>query len=283
MSKRAAALLFSALLSVAVLFAEDYDIGPLDVLRIGVLGQPEMSGEFSVEADGLLSFPFVGRVKASGMTAPELEKKLTTLLSDGYLKKPQVSVSVKEFKSQRIFVTGEIARPGPYSLRMDRTLLGLLTEIGSLSPNAGHELVVVRPPDAPPPPLLVDAGPEGSAHGDTLPLPTPAEEVTRVKLSELQSGKPEANIVLRAGDTVRIPKAASVYVQGFVARPGPYRYEQGLTVFQALNLAGGVTERGAAGRVKLIRFVDGKKLETKPSPTDVLEPDDSLFVPERFF
>lgn len=262
---------------------EEYDIGPLDVLRVAVLGQPEMSGEFGVEADGILNFPFLGRVKASEMTPHELEKKLTTLLSDGYLKRPQVAVSVKEYRSQRIYVTGEVPKPGPYPLHADRTLLTFMGEIGSLTPNAGHEVIVTRPPPPPPGPLLFDVTSDGLGHGDDLPLPVPTAEVFKVNLRDLQSGKPEVNLQLKAGDTLLVPKAASIYVSGFVAHPGPLRYEEGLTVFEALNLAGGVNERGAAGRVKLVRLTDGKKVESKANSTDVLQPGDMLVVPERFF
>jgi len=77
---------FATLLLTGALCAADeeqYDIGPLDILRVAVLGQPEMSGEFSVEVDGMLSFPFLGRIKATEITPHECEKKLTTLLSDG--------------------------------------------------------------------------------------------------------------------------------------------------------------------------------------------------------
>lgn len=265
-------------------FAEDeYDIGPLDVLRIAVLGQSEMSGEFAVEPDGMLNFPFVGRIKAAEMSPRELEKKLVALLSDGYLKRPQVAISVKEYRSQRVYITGEVPRPGPYSLHADRTILGLLTDLGPLGPNAGHEMIIVRPPQPVPPPLLFDERDRGAARGDDLPLPKPMEEVFTVKLTDLQSGRADVNMQLKAGDTVRIPKAANVYVQGFVAHPGPLRYEDGMTVFQALALSGGVNERGAAGRVKLVRLVNGKPTESKPNATDILEPGDTLMVPERFF
>ena len=79
-----------------------------------------------------------------------MERKLTTLLSEGYLRKPRVSVAVKEFGSQLVYVTGEIKTPGPYSLKADRSLLALLTQVGELTANAGHEVIVVRPPGLPP-------------------------------------------------------------------------------------------------------------------------------------
>jgi polysaccharide export outer membrane protein len=116
-----------------------------------------------------------------------------------------------------------------------------------------------------------------------LPFVAPGSEVFRISLLELQSGNPEKNITLKAGDTVYFPKAAQVYVMGSVARPGPCRFQEGMTVLQALTLAGGVTERGSQGRTKVIRIVDGKKVEKKVKPTDLVLPEDTLIVPERFF
>jgi polysaccharide export outer membrane protein len=82
---------------------------------------------------------------------------------------------------------------------------------------------------------------------------------------------------------VFVPRAAQVYVTGAVARPGTFRHEPGMTVLQALTLAGGVSARGSEGRTKVIRIEDGQKTERKVKPTDVLEPEDRLEVPERFF
>ncbi len=70
---------------------------------------------------------------------------------------------------------------------------------------------------------------------------------------------------------------------GAVARPGVFRYEPGMTVLQALTLAGGVTARGSEGGTRVVRIVDGKKVKRKVKPTDLLEPEDRLEVPERFF
>jgi polysaccharide export outer membrane protein len=294
----------------------DYEIGPGDVLKVVVIGQTEMTGDFAVDPQGMINFPILGKIKASQHTTLELERKITTLLSSGeILKRPQVTVSVAEYGSQRVFVTGEVQRPGRYPLKADRTLLMLLGDIGALGPNVGHEVIVVRPPVAADPtatgpavPLSMTEPPEsasapgGAAKGaetpkgeDEVPAVTPpvsvpglpfvaaGSEVFRISLLELQSGNPERNIELRAGDTVYFPRAAQVYVMGSVARPGPYRFQEGLTVLQALTLAGGVTERGSQGRTKVIRIVDGKKVEKKVKATDIVLPEDTLVVPERFF
>ena len=126
--------------------AQEYEVGPGDVLTVIVLNQAGLTGEFTVDPEGFMVYPFVGRVKAAGLSALEIERKLGTLLSDGYLKRPQISVAVKQFRSHRVFVTGEAARPGPYGLRPDRMLSSLLQDVGDLTPQAGHEILIIRPP-----------------------------------------------------------------------------------------------------------------------------------------
>jgi len=282
---------------------DDYEIGQGDVLQVTVLGQAEMTGNFSVDSEGMMAFPVLGKVKASAMSTKELERKLTTLLADGYLKRPQVSVAMQEFKSQRVFVTGEVLKPGPYALKVDRSLLALVSDIGGFTPNAGHEIVVIRPPVGGGTPLLPTGGespetPDAPADPEAAPDPeapsapppaagmtfaVPGAEVFRVSIIELQSGNPERNILLQAGDTVYVPRAAQVYISGSVARPGPIRFQEGMTLLQALTVAGGATERGSQGRAKVLRTVEGKKQQVKIKLTDLVQPEDTIIVPERFF
>lgn len=283
-----ALLLYCPLTPIGVRGSE-YEIGPGDTISIQVLGQSDMTGDFRVDAEGLLNFPILGKVKASGHSIADLERKLTTLLADGYLRRPQVSVSIKEYASQKVFVTGEVLKPGPYALKVDRSLLALLSDVGGLGPNVGHEIVVIRPPvGAAANPLPVASGDplppaDGLPAGAGLPFDVAGAELFRISLQELQSGNPERNILLQPGDTIYFPKAAQVYVTGSVARPGPYRYQEGMTVLQVLTLAGGVTERGSSGRVKIVRVVAGKRQELKVKMTDPVGPEDTLVVPERFF
>src|SRR4029453_2238725 len=130
----------------------------------------QMTGDFPVDPEGMVNFPILGKIKASQHTTLELERKVTTLLADGILRRPQVTVSVAEYGSQRVFVTGEIQRPGRYPLKADRSLLTLLGDIGALSSDVGHEVIVIRPPglaggsassQGPP----ATAGPTDSASG----------------------------------------------------------------------------------------------------------------------
>ena len=277
--------------------AQEYEVGPGDVLSVIVLNQAGLTGEFTVDPEGFMVFPFVGRVKAAGLSALEIERKLATLLSEGYLKRPQLSITVKQFRSHRVFVTGEAVRPGPYGLRPDRMLSSLLQDIGELTPQAGHEILIIRPPGAPPPtpePPLGDSeapgeapapSPSPSAAPTRAPYPGEVQgsEILRVKVREVRSGFPDKDVRLQIGDTIYFPKAAQIYLTGHVARPGAYRFDESMTVFQALALAGSVTERGSMKRVRVIRMVDGRRKELGLRLTDVLEPEDTVHVPERFF
>ena len=80
-----------------------------------------------------------------------------------------------------------------------------------------------------------------------------------------------------------VQKARSVYIFGQVKAPGAYPIDKDTTVLQALSLAGGVTDRGSTGRIKIVRTVDGKKKEIKVKLTDLVEPGDTLIIAERFF
>ncbi|HXE79333.1 MAG TPA: polysaccharide biosynthesis/export family protein [Vicinamibacterales bacterium] len=253
-------------------FAEqtDYVIGAQDVLAITVYDQADLSGTFNVEADGSFTFPLIGRVVAGGLTLRALEEDLERRLADGYLKNPQVSVAVQQYRSQRIFLMGEVRSPGAYQLTGDMTIIEALARAGSVTPAAGDEVLIVRPRES-----RSDAGPLTPDDKDA--------DIIRVNLRELQSGVLSHNVALRDGDTVVVLRAQAVYIFGQVRNPGAFAIEKGTTVLQALSLAGGVTDRGSTGRVFVVREVDGKKKEFKVKLSDTVEPGDTLIIKERFF
>lgn len=265
------------LAALPLLAQESYRIGAGDKLKVLVLGQAELSGEFSVDAAGGVELPFVGVLQAEGLAPQQFGAALEARLADGFLKRPQVAVSVVESQKRRVFVTGEVRRPGPYSLKGGPSLLRLLRDIGELTPDVGHEVLVVRPPAAsasePVPEKLAAAG---------LPGEVPGAQVLHAKLRELLAGQPAADLTLEPGDTVYFPKAAQVYVIGHAVRPGAFKYEEGLSVHRLLSLAGGVNERGSS-KLRLARIVAGQRRELRALPTDLLEPEDTLIVKERFF
>ena len=260
----------------------DYVIGPQDVLLIISYDQADLSGKFTVEADGTFTYPFIGRVKAGGLTLRGVEQELKSRLKDGFFRDPQLSVAVEQYRSQRVFVIGEVRTPGAYMLTGDMSLIEALARAGSTLPGAGGEVLIVRPAGEPADRSDDRRGTDGGTNGPLLP-DAAGSEVTRVDLKQLQSGQLSRNLALRDGDTIFVPRAESVYVFGQVRNPGAYPIQTGTTVLQALSLAGGVTDRGATGRVRVVRLVDGEEREMRVELGDQVQPGDTVIVPERFF
>ncbi len=251
--------------------SRDYAIGQHDVLSITVFGEPDVSGRYVVDGEGTLDFRWIGRLKVSGLTLRGLEDLLVKRLSDGYLVSPQVSVEVEQYRSQSVYVMGEVRSPGAVSVTGEMRLLDVLGKAGSLTASAGSVITITRP-----------RGPR-TTDGPVLPGAAADVETIHVDVKDLQSGKAGQEISLRDGDTIYVPKAATYYVTGYVRTPGPYTLDGDTTVLQALSLAGGVTERGAGNRVRITRIVNGKTKEIRSKMTDLVQPGDTLYVPQRFF
>ncbi|PYR68725.1 MAG: hypothetical protein DMF88_08270 [Acidobacteria bacterium] len=105
--------------------------------------------------------------------------------------------------------------------------------------------------------------------------------VKRINLADLQLGRLSENIELMEGDTIFVPKAEKFFITGQVRSQGAYVYERGLTVLQAISLAGGLNEKGSSRRIKVIRMVKGKKTEQGVDLDDVIQPGDTLVIPQR--
>jgi polysaccharide export outer membrane protein len=250
--------------------AADYVIGPQDVLAIQVFDQADMGGKYTVETDGTFSFPLIGRVRAGGMTLRSFETELRKKLADGYFRNPQVAVAIEQYRSQRVFVMGEVRNPGPVALTGGMTLIEALARAGSTLASASGEVAIVRDPD-------------GSRKGPALPDPDKGAEILRASIRDLEEGSMKQNVELRDGDTIFVPRAESAYVFGQVKTPGAYAIQKDTTVLQALSLAGGVTEHGAMNRIKIVRIVDGEKKELKVKLADLVRPGDTIIVPEKYF
>lgn len=248
----------------------DYVVGPQDVLNITSFDQQDLTNKYPVDSDGTFTFPLIGRVKAGGLTLRELEAELKRLLKDGFFKDPQLSVGVEQYRSQKVHIVGEVRNPGTYSLAGDMSLIEAVARAGSTLPSASGEALVVRAKSG-----QATSGPV-LPNGDNT-------EVTTIDLKQLQSGALSQNVALRDGDTIFVPRAETIYVFGQVKNPGAYSIQKNTTVLQALSLAGGVTERGATGRIKIVRIEKGKTVEVKAVLTDIVRPGDTIMVPERFF
>lgn len=251
----------------------DYVVGPRDVLTITVFGEPELSRKYTVDSDGTFDFPWIGRVRAAGLGLRAVEERLVALLADGYLRRPQVTIEVEQggFRSRWVYVMGEVRSPGRYSLAGNMTLLEALLQAGSITASAAPTLLVVRAKD------------DRAELGPVLPDATEDADVTRVNIQDLQIGKAGQNVVLEDGDTIFVPKAESFFVTGHVRSPGSYVFEPGLTVLQAISLAGGITDRGSTRGIRIRRIVDGRQRDVSVNMEDRVQPGDTIIVRQRFF
>jgi polysaccharide export outer membrane protein len=259
---------------------DDYLIGPADILKVTVFGHDDLTQTVLLQPDGTFNFPLVGRVKGSDMTTAELEKKIAILLARGFIRNPQVTVVVQEFRSKIVYVVGEVARPGPYPLSGRTSLVEVLAKAGQTS-NAGAEVVVVRPHQA-----ATVSGPvlpTEVAEGEGAPPGKPKADVFRVAMSAMQAGELDQNLSLQPNDTVFVPQAPKVFVTGEVRNPGAHGWFPGLTARQLISLAGGLTPDGSNGRLKVVRQVGGKSEEDSIKLDEPVKPGDTVVVRRRLF
>ena len=242
----------------------DYLVGQGDVLNVRIYGEEKLSGRIRIDNDGSFPFEYLGRVKAEGMTTAQIEAYLGKALGDGYLRNPQVSVEVVEYRSQSVFVTGEVRSPNKYSLPGNSTLMDLLTLAGSITPNAGNWVQITH----------------ARKGGEMLGPAASAEYDVRVNLRDIQTGKAQ-NIKMRDGDTIFVPKADRVWVVGQVRNPQGVIYEEGMTVFEAIAAAGGITEKGSNSRIEIVRIENGQRKSLDAKQTDKLKPGDQVNVRTR--
>lgn len=123
--------------------ASDYRLGAQDLLEVSVFGVEELSKTVRVNSNGQISLPLVGAVMAGGRSIPELEAELAKRYADGYLQRPQVTIFVKEFASQRITMEGSVVKPGIYPLTGRTSLLQAVAVAGGLDPLADLNGIVV--------------------------------------------------------------------------------------------------------------------------------------------
>ena len=249
-----------------------YVVGPTDVLTIRVLGEPDLTNNYTVDSDGTITFPFLQRVPVGGRTMKEVEALLTRLLDGDYIRNPQINATVATYRSRSIFVLGEVKQPGRYTIEGQTTLLEVIAQAGSFTATAGPSMNLLRYKD----------GIAGVVAGTPVSPGDPrAAEVMKINLDDLREGRLQANVILQDGDTLFVPQADLFYVTGFVRTPGQYPLRPNMSVQQAIAAAGGLSERGSDRGIKILRRVNGKDVEVDVKPTDVVRPNDTIKVRQR--
>ena len=131
-----ACLILIILMPAAAGAEQEYAIGEGDLLKISVYDNPDLATEARVN-DGRIMFPLIGEIFVKDLSASDVEKRISVLLSDGYLKKPHVSVTIIEF-GKKVYVNGEVRNPGAYKLTKGLTVLKAVTLAGGFTIKAAE-------------------------------------------------------------------------------------------------------------------------------------------------
>ena len=231
--------------------AENYVIGPEDVLQISVWGSPELSvPQLPVRPDGMISVPLVGDVKADGMTPDQLKAYLEKEYLK-YIKAPNVSVIVTAINSFKVFVVGGGVAAGTGSasgaiiLKSSTTLLQLLAQLGSLQGADLKSAYLLR-------------------SGKKL-------NINFMKL--VDNGDISQDIDLHRGDVIFIPPDLEnrIKVVGAVKTPGLFPYIKGMTALDAVLSAGGFTEFASQNNVIIVRHENGEAKNIEVKLKDVIK------------
>lgn len=119
-------------------------LGPDDVFEVRVYKEPDLSGIYRVDTDGFIVFPMLGKVKVEGLTPNKVSEYLERHLAN-YLVNPYVSVYIKEFNSKKIFIFGQVGKPGTFRYEDNMTIIQAITLAGGLTPrSASNRTIVTR-------------------------------------------------------------------------------------------------------------------------------------------
>lgn len=235
--------------------ADEYVIGPEDVLKISFWQDPDLDQTVQVRQDGKITLSIIGEITAAGLTPRELSDHIEQSVSLYNKKISQATVTVTGFNSQKVFVTGQVVAPGKKTFEVIPDLwtvikeAGGATEVGDLT-----RVTIVRSEES------------------------GGERITVNLLEAISTGKLDNLPKLQTGDTIEIPRMAGgvpgrqlatdyserknlYYVLGQVRTPGTKPYEAGLDLFDAIGAANGTTELADLKNIRIVsKTADGSSV-----------------------
>ena len=254
---------------------QDYLVGSDDVLEISIfeweMSEETKTLEFRVSETGMISLPALGPIHVGGKSIQDIQLLIEKELSDkGVLQNPRAGVSVKEYRSRRIAVIGEVNAPGVYAIHENvTTLMDMLTLAGGPTRDAGQIVHILR-----------------KEKGKFEPV-----KIT-VNLQELfDQGSFDLNAVLQGADIIYVPKAPLVYVYGSIRAPGGYTLGHYMRALEAIALAGGTTHdaakrdcfivrRNSSATAEQVLALDLYAVESGKQPDVFLKEGDVIHVPD---
>jgi polysaccharide export outer membrane protein len=255
-------------------FVRAYRIGPGDLLEIRVFEVDELSQTVRVSEDGSITLPLIGRVVVSGMTQEGVVDRLTELLQAKYVKNPQVTIFIREYKNQQVAVIGAVENAGSYELVGRRNLLQIISMAGGFSDTVGNEVFILR------------EGPNGEST------------TIAIDLKDLMvNGNQALNVPIEPNDVINVPvdREVRVFVMGRVNQPGPVtaKMSEGITLLRAIAGAGGLADGAKQTAIQISRKDrSGLEVKFKVNLKDIikgktmdlrLNEGDVVFVPESFW
>jgi protein involved in polysaccharide export with SLBB domain len=260
----------------------DYRLGAGDVLAISVLGLKDFDCSVAVSNSGKVHVPHLGVIAVLDLTPAQMEAEIARRLREqGLMKEPWVRVRVTDYRSQTVYILGEVIMPGQYLLKEDMCVMDLISLGLGLNDVTNRSVYLYRQHPAP-------------SKGVTPPDRADMYEVTSIDLQELFAGKkPELNVRLRGGDILYCPekKAEYFYAMGDLNRPGAIEIPQGsqVLVSRAISWAGGATKTAKVSKGILMRYdetgarqqlaVDFKAVLTGKKPDFLIKPNDIIYIP----
>lgn len=249
-----------------------HQVGPNDLLSISVVGAPELSRSIRVADDGFIQLPLLKeRISVQGLLPAGIEQRIVqALVREELYVDPVVTVTIMEYFSRPITVSGAVRKPVTFQSTGQVHLLDAIGRAEGLANDAGPDILVSR-------------------KGEALTgLPQ------RIPIRELMSGpNSDLNLVLQGGEEIRVPEAGKIFVVGNVKRPGAFPVQQtdGLSVLKLLALSEGLLpfsakhayvirrDAGPSGRKETA--IPLKEILARKSPDVNLSADEILYVPDN--
>ena len=231
---------------------------PQDSISIKVVNQPDMDTTTRVETDGTISFPYVGRIRAAGLTEDQVARAIEKQLAARQIvTEPHVLIETSTFGTQ-VSVQGQVGAPGVYTLDRPTNLTQLLSRAGGL---------------------------RDSAVGGTVTVRRPGGAIQKFDSKDVQAGHgPGAAVRVANNDEVFVDLSPFYYLYGYVGKAGEYPLLRPITVQQAISIGGGLATLGSDWRIKIKRKSgNGQTYEVPASLDDQVEAGDTIIISERIF
>ncbi len=280
---------------------DDYRLQPGDEVDVGIfaLDTPDTTTHLkrTIAKDKTIELPWVGTVVAADLTARELVTAITKLYVKKFIKNPQVTVDVGEFKGSAVLLTGAIVRPGIYYLNKNKsTILEVLAMAGGLTAQASDELMIIRGASTNWVSSSSNELPKTKSEALLKAASDSSKQVTiPIDLRQLiDDADLRLNAEVMSGDIINVRSLAQqyIYVLGYVQRPGAYELKSNLEAMRAVAIAGGLSASARAENCTVIREREGgqqvirlnliKVAQGKKMPF-YLEAGDTLVVGTSFF